>query len=748
MFIKNLFRRKTRSLLTILGIAIGVAAIVAMGALANGLQSGYGSMIQGTRADFVLSQPNAMDPAYSSIDDQIGKDLLAASEVAEVSGMIQGFTAAEGEPFFFVFGYPADSFILERFQVIEGDRLDSRAAQHARGKPILLGSAAAEVMDKQVGDSMRITSTVYRIVGIYQTGDAFEDSGALLTLKDAQELLGKPRQVSLYYIRLKDPALKDRFLARVSRLWDNLEISGAQEYADSQSMGDMLEAFVFAIGGLAIVIGGIGMMNAQLMAVMERTREIGVLRSIGWSRGRVLWMILMESITVCLAGGAVGLAVGYGLVYLLSRVSVAVGINMSNITPDLVIKALVVVALLGLVGGLYPAWRASRMAPVEALRYEGGSSGSKMHRLPFGGMAIQNLWQRRSRTIITLVVIGLTVGSIIAIQGVMGSFTGEMTGWLSEDAEVMVRQSDIADTSLSTIDERVVDQIAAMPEVKDAGGMMFTGIMLPETGGFFIILGYSPNSFLIANTDIVEGESLTSNHQILLGKSISDSMHKKVGDTIELAGQRFSVVGIYESTISWEEIGGIMTLRDAQIFMGKPHKVTMLSIRVHDPKQAPALVDEINRRYPEVHASLAGEFVSQLPDMKNSDGMVNSISLLAILIGGVGVLNTMLMSVFERTREIGVLRALGWSSGRVLGLILREAVSLGLMGGGSGILCGFFLVKLLQAIPNYGEMISAEFTVEIFFKAIGVALALGVLGGLYPAFRATRLQPVEALRYE
>ncbi len=748
MFIKNLFRRKIRTLLTVLGIAIGVAAIIVMGALANGLKSGYGSMIQGTGADLVLSQPNAMDPAYSSIDDQIGKDLLSAPEVAEVSGMIQGFTATEGEPIFFIFGYPSDSFILERFQVIEGDQLNSRAAQYARGKPILLGSAASEVLDKQVGDSMRITSTVYRIVGIYQTGDAFEDSGALLRLEDAQELLGKPRQVSTYYIRLKDPTLKDRFLARVSRIYDDLAISGTQEYADSQSMANMLEAYVFAIGGLAIVIGGIGMMNAQLMAVMERTREIGVLRSIGWSRGRVLWMILMESVTVCLAGGIVGLVAGYGLVYLVSRVSVAVGINMSNITPDLIIQALVIVALLGLVGGLYPAWRASRMAPVEALRYEGGSSGSKMHRLPFGGMAIQNLWQRRSRTIITLVVIGLTVGAIISLQGVMGSFTEEMTGWFAQDAEIVVRQSDIADTSLSTIDERIVDQIAVMPEVRDTNGMMFTGIMLPETGGFFIILGFAPNSFLIANTNIVEGESLTSNHQILLGKSMAKSMRKTVGDTLELAGQRFSVVGIYESTISWEEMGGIMTLRDAQVFMGRPHKVTMLSIRVRDPKQAPALVDKINRKYPEVHAALAGEFVSQMPDMQNSDGMINSITLLAILIGGVGVLNTMLMSVFERTREIGVLRALGWSSGRVLGLILREAISLGLLGGGSGILCGFLLVKLLQAIPNYGQMLSAEFSLEIVLKAIGVALALGVLGGLYPAFRATRLQPVEALRYE
>lgn len=748
MFLKNLLRRKIRTLLTILGVAIGVAAIIGLGALANGLQSGYGSMLQGAKADLVLSQPDAMDPAYSSVDDQLGQELLAAPEVSQVSGMIQGFVAAEGEPFFFVFGYPADSFILKRFTVIAGVNLEDRSIQRSHGTPILLGSATAEVMKKSVGDTIRLTGSVYRVVGIYQTGDAFEDSGAILGLQDAQELLGRPRQVSLYYIRLKDPTLKDRFLTRVERQWNNLALSGSQEFAQKQSLGTMLQGFVWAIGGLAILIGGIGMMNAQLMAVMERTREIGVLRAIGWSRSRVLRMILMESLTVCLAGGAAGLAIGYGLIVWLSKASVVVGVNTGNINANLLSQAFVVVALLGLAGGLYPAWRASRMAPVEALRYEGGSSGGKIHRLPFGGMAIQNLWQRSSRTIITLAVIGLTVGAIIAIQSLVGGMVNEMSGWLGGQAEIMLRQADIADTSLSSIDERVLDKIAALPEVQDVNGMMLTAVMTPDTGGFFLILGYPPHSFMLQNIHLIEGEDLTTNHQILLGKSMADGMNKHAGDTLDLAGQRFRIVGVYESKISYEEMGGIMTLRDAQQFMGKPRKVTMGAIKLKDPQQAERLTAQINREHPDVHAALAGEFVSQMPDMQNSDGMVNGITVLAILVGGVGVLNTMLMSVFERTREIGVLRALGWSGFRVLGLILREAVTLGVLGGVTGILTAFLLTALLTSIPFIGEMLSPVWNLSIFVKAISVALSLGVLGGLYPAYRATRLQPVEALRYE
>ncbi|MBN1146041.1 MAG: ABC transporter permease [Anaerolineales bacterium] len=741
-------RRKVRTLLTVLGIAIGVSAMVALGAMADGLGVGYNSMLTGSKADLILSQPNTIDISYSVVGEEIGEQLLAAPEVAEVAGMLQGFVQAEGEPLFFVFGHPEDSFTLGRFQIVEGVGLDSREAGQARGQPILLGSAASEILDKSVGDSLHVGGSLYRIVGIYETGDAFEDSGALLPLAEAQVLLGKPRQVSLFYIRLKDPVLKDRFLERVKRRWPDLSLSGIQEFADSQAMEDMLMGYVWAIGGLAIVIGGVGMMNAQLMAVMERTREIGVLRAVGWSRGRVLRMILMESLSVGLIGGLLGIGIGWLMLDSLSHSTLMLGVNPSNISPDLLIQTFIIVIILGLVGGFYPAWRASRLQPVEALRYEGGSGGSKVRRFPVGGMAVQSLWQRTSRTLLTLGAIGLTVGAIMALDSVVLGATGSMEDMFLEfNAEVMIRQADVADTSLSTIDERVSDKIAAMPEVQSATGMVLTAVMMPEAG-FFILLGYDPHGFAIQRLTIVEGEPLKSNHQIIIGRFMANSLNKGIGDTIDLSGVRFRIVGIYETGVGWEEMGGAVTLRDGQAFMGKPRKSTMLAVKLKDTTQAKAIVERINHDFPEVHATLSGDFLEQMPDMQNSDAMLSGISFLAILVGGVGVLNTMLMAVFERTREIGVLRALGWRRRRVLGMILREALLLGLLGGVTGIGIAFALVCLIQLTPMVGDMLSPVWNLEIFMRAIAVALLLGLLGGLYPAYRATRLQPVEALRYE
>jgi len=749
MIFKNLFRRKTRTLLTVLGIGIGVAAIIALGAMADSLQSGYSAMLTGSKADLILSQPNAYDISFSSVDESIGASLAGMPEVSAVSGMIEGFSQTEGQPLVFVFGYPQGSFVLDRFNVIQGVGLFSRETQAVHGKPILLGSAASEVLHKKVGDALLMGGSLFRVIGIYQTGDAFEDSGALLDLPSAQELLSKPRQVSLFYIRLKEPGLRQRFMDRIQRQYKNLAVSGAQAYASNQSIYDMLRGFVWAIGGIAILIGGIGMMNTQLMSVMERTREIGVLRAIGWSSRRVLWMILGEAVLVSLAGGLFGVSLGWLILRGISKATIYFGMSTTTIQSGLLLQAFIVVFVLGLVGGLYPAWRAARLQPVEALRYEGGGSGEKTRRLPLGGMAVQSLWQRSGRTFLTLGVISLTVGAILALDTVLKGFVSSYNKMmLGSDAQIMIRQANIGDTSLSAIDDRIRAKIATMPGVADVNGMIFTAVTLPDYGAFFIVQGYPPGGFSIQRFKIVEGEPLSTNHEILLGKMMSKMMHRTVGESITLAGSRFRIVGIYESQTGWEETGGVMTLRDAQAFTGRPRKVSMYGVKLLDPALAQSMTARINQQFPEVYASLTGDFVEQMPDMKSMNGMINGTSFLAILVGGVGVLNTMLMSVFERTREIGVLRALGWRSRAILGMILREALLLGLLGGLAGILVALGLDYLMMNAPMMGSWFTPIWNIDALSRAILIAILLGALGGLYPAFRATRLQPVEALRYE
>jgi len=745
---RNLGRRRARTALTVLGIAVGVAAVITLSAMARGMDAGYRAMLGGSRADLVVSQPNSFDISYSSVDESLAEALRASPEVEAAAGMLQGFVTAEDIPYFFVFGHADGSFLLERFQLIDGKGLDGPETRTARGTAILLGNVAAETLGRDVGDTVRLNDKVFRVSGIYETGSAFEDSGAVTRLSDAQDLFGKPRQVSLFYVRLKDPALRERFVERAARQWPEVEVSGTDDFADRQLFDDVIQGYAWALAGLALVIGGVGMMNAQLMAVNERTREIGVLRAVGWSRRRVLWLILFESNAVGLLGGVIGVLLGWLALRSMGTSGAFFGTASASLTPGLVFQAFVLVALFGIIVGLYPAYRAAGLAPVEALRYEGGSGG-RARRLPFGGMTVQSLWQRSGRTMLTLLAIGLTVGSIMALEAILRGIEADMQQiGFGSDAQIVIRQADIADTSLSAIDERIGDRLGALPEVENVSGMLMYAATLPETQGFFVLMGYAPNEYAIRRFEVVDGRSLTGNHQVLLGRLMSETLNKQVGDTIDLSGYRFRVVGIFESSIGWEELGGVVSLRDAQSFAGRPRKVTLYMVKVRDARRAPDLVEKINADIPEVHAALTGEYAAQMPDLQNADAFFNAISVMAVAVGGLGVLNTMLMAVHERTREIGVLRAVGWRRRAVLRMILKESLLLAGLGAAAGVLIALGLTAMMNRIPYVGGVMKPLWHATVFLRAGWVAVALGLFGGLYPAYRATRLQPVEALRYE
>jgi putative ABC transport system permease protein len=135
-------------------------------------------------------------------------------------------------------------------------------------------------------------------------------------------------------------------------------------------------------------------------------------------------------------------------------------------------------------------------------------------------------------------------------------------------------------------------------------------------------------------------------------------------------------------------------------------------------------------------------------DLQMMEDSTWAIAFLALVVGGAGMMNTMVMSVFERTREIGVLRALGWRRVRILLMVLRESLALSLLGGLVGLVAGVVMIVMLNRVPFMTGFVKARFSVGLFVQALVTALVLGAIGGIYPAWRASRMRPVEALRYE
>ena len=743
MVVRNLLRRKMRTLLTIFGIAVGVAAVVALGALAEGFVEGYSAIAGGSGADLLVVQDEALDIVFSAVDQQVAERVAALPGVDRVTGMIYTYAATENTPYFIVYGYDPQGFAIDHFKIVDGHALSSPDATRG-GKPVILGRSAAEDFEKDIGDTFHVYESAYRVVGIYETGEPFEDGAAVIRLEDAQAVSGKPQQVNAFLLKLRPGADVDQLRQRIERRFEELTASTSADFAQEQDMLQYVYVFSWSVSLIAVVIGGVGVMNTVLMSVFERTREFGVLRAVGWRPLRILLMVLSESLLISLVGGAAGALLGVAGVRAVGTVPGVSGFLPSRIPPSTLGQGFAVALGLGVIGGAFPAWKASRLLPAEAMRSEGGTVNAPQN-VP--STALRNVLRQPTRTVLTIIGIGIALMAIVLL-GAMGDglveTVGGMAGGLGAQLVGMEAGGSI---DLSKIDQDVVQRIGTMPGVRAAEGFL-TGYTSVEGLPFFVVFGYRPRGLAIREYRIVEGEPLRTNRQMIIGRVAAENLNLEVGDTMRLFDRAFRIVGIYETGVSFQDGGGVVTLRDAQRLFGQPNKVSFFGVWLEDRDQAEAVIQRVEMRFPEVDLSRASAFTEDVSDLQAMEGMTWGISLMALVVGGLGMMNTMVMSVFERTREIGVLRALGWRRFRVLWMILRESVSLTLLGGLGGSLVGVLLGVLLNNVPLIEGWMQMRYSVGLFAQAFGTALALGIVGGLYPAWWAANLRPVEALRYE
>jgi ABC-type antimicrobial peptide transport system permease subunit len=747
MIVKNLLRRKTRTLLTLIGIAIGVAAVVAMGAMAEGFINSYTTILTSSGADVIVTQSDAADILFSAVDDTVAPQLANVPGVSQVSGVLLGMITTPDVPYFIIFGIEPSTFGMNHYKVTEGQTL-------AGQRQMLIGKAAAKNFKKNVGDNFKVQEVSFKIVGVYETGQGVEEMGGVISLKDAQEVFKKPRQVAYYQIKTARPEATMPAIKEIERRFPKLAASRSANYMDDQQQTQLMRAMGWFIGLLAVLAGGLSMANTMLMSVFERTREIGVLRALGWRRGRVLRMILGEAFLLSVLGGIFGSLFGAFIVYWLNQMPVILGMFENTLTPGLFVQGLLVALFLGMAGGLYPAWRAAQLLPVEAMRYDGATSQSQSANpnlqflfSKFGGLAIRNVFRQRTRTLLTTLAIGVGVGLVVALGGIAEGFVEQLGSMGSASGELTITETKASDMSLSAIDDKVGRFAASLPGVDQVSGMLFGIAAVPGTPYFFT-MGLDATSYAIRHYAITEGERLRLPRDIILGKIAAKNMKKKVGDTLAISGSTYRIVGIYETGTSFEDAGGVLDLPEAQRLFKRPNQVSFFYIKLKDLSQADAVKQQIENRFPQVSVSKSTEFADKTNDMQTFRGMANALSFLSILIGGVGIMNAMLMSVYERTREIGTLRALGWRRRRVVGMIAREALVLSFLSGIVGILCGVGLGALIGLEQSMGSYLKAAYPPTLFLQAMLVALVLGSIGAMYPAWRAANLSPIEALRYE
>ena len=745
LILSNLWNRKTRTCLTILGIAMGVAAVVSLSALGEGMSRGMEEVFTSSDADLMVAQTDAMMVLFSKVDESIAADIERIPGVDEVAGTVVNIVQMDTVPYFIVTGEDTSGFGMAHYRIIAGGPILQR-------KQILIGKLAAESFDKDVGEAFRLEGATYRVAGIYETGTSFEDGGAVMSLSDAQRFFDQRYQVSYFNLRVNDKTRIDAIKNEIENRWPKLAATRSGEQTRQTEMLGMYRSFGFYMGIFAVLVGGLGMMNSTLMSVFERTREIGVLRAIGWRRRRVIVMILGESVIVAFLGGVVGVSVGYGLTESI-KLSPAVSSMLSGeYTIDIFVRALGLSISLGILSGLYPAWRASKLLPAEAMRAGTNlpvstSSMEFISRL-LSNSSLRNLWRRPTRTLVTLTSIGLGVGFTFALMGMASGMESMFTNYMSAgDSDLIVEEKDAADASLSVISERTANSIRAHPEVKSVSRIVW-GITTAPGLPFFMVNGLDPRESKINDYNVREGRTLQRSGEVILGRLAANSLKKELDDKMRIAGARFTIVGIYENGVSFEDTGAAISLRDAQNLFDKKDEVSFLGVAIHDQKRAVGVANLLEQQFADVMVGTTSTFTEKMQDFKTMESMMNAMSGLTMLVGGIVMMNAMLMSVFERTQEIGLLRAVGWKRKRVVSMIVIEGLALSLFSGIAGVGIGIGLNSLLGLIPLYGSFFNPIYEGPIFVQIGVLVLVLGLVGSMYPAWKGANLKPIEALRYE
>ncbi|RMF37248.1 MAG: ABC transporter permease, partial [Planctomycetota bacterium] len=333
LIVKNLVRRPHRSLLTLCALATAIAAVVALTAIADGFTHSFTAVYEAHSVDLVVSRQGAEDRLSSSVDAQLAERIERIPGVARAAPVLLEMLSIEDAGVYGVptLGIELDSWLMEDYEIVAAadqnatprSQSDGAAATEPRPDRIVyLGIHLAQRIGVQAGDTVRIFDDPYTVKGIFRSPSTWENGSMILPLATLQALTDRPGGATYIDVVLHKPISEkelQRIIAAIEALDNRLLALPTEEFVDTDLRMKMARAMAWLTGTIALFIGGLGTLNTMLMSVMERTREIGILRAIGWPRRRVVGMILGESCTLALAAAGLGVVVAWAMLGVLER---------------------------------------------------------------------------------------------------------------------------------------------------------------------------------------------------------------------------------------------------------------------------------------------------------------------------------------------------------------------------------------------------------------------------------------------
>ncbi len=359
--LKNLLRRPTRTALTVMGLGVGIGAVVALLGMARGLTQSWEDGYSARGTDLVIRKGSGLQA--QPFDDKAIDKLRSLPSIEKITNLLAEGLSVENVPLMVVSGREWGGYLWDTFTLITG-----RKPIDGNERAVVLGVIAAESLGKKVGDTVTIETDEFTVVGIADGKAIVENGGIFISLPLLQGVMGKQGKVNFINIRLRQPQEAANVAVEVRKVLPDYRVDLARDVTSSNEAVKIFEAMNWGTSAIALLVGTFGVMNTMFMSVFERTREIGILIALGWRRGRILRMIVLEAITLCFCAGLLGIVFGIGLLKILANTHWMSGKLEPYIGADLLGFAMLLSIAVGLISGLYPAWHCTKINPSEALR--------------------------------------------------------------------------------------------------------------------------------------------------------------------------------------------------------------------------------------------------------------------------------------------------------------------------------------------------------------------------------------------
>ena len=847
--------RPLRFLLSAAGIILGVAGMLAIGITNRTALDALTSVFENTsgRTDLSVTVGNTASGGMDNGVLNVARSdphVRAALPVLRVSTMLAGSEAPD-QLALGLFGASAGGFLIQGidpsldplardYVVTQGRFLkpDQDAAE------IVLVDSYAEDQELRLGQWVGVLTPGgverLRLVGlIAREGPGLTNSGAfgVMPIRAAQERFDRADEVDQIDLLLTEEAASSQSIEETRLVLQKrlgADVAVVYPAGQGQRMGQMLGSYQIGLNfmsGIALFVGAFLIYNAFAMNVIERTREFGMLRTIGMTRGQIIGQVLAEAAFLGCVGSGLGALLGIGLATGLTRL-MAVVLNQElgaiQVPPGDLGVSLTVGILTTFAAALVPALQAGRISPVEALRARGQVREAWLIRhgwIPGLGMAAFGLlilianpfpydtqyrlgsmavfvlflgltllipasvsgWERltrslvrviygstgqlgsrnirrsRQRTTLTVAAMMIGVSMVIVTAGMTEAFSVDLKEWITSflGGDLYVSSA----VPLRPEVRRKLETVSGVAAVAPMRQFEVDWVLNPEQNEVVGFMAFDPGSytqvtqFTFSDSTIDQAgavRELANGGAIFLSSVLAERFQVRQGDTVYLktrSGVRpFRVAAeIVDFTNqgevihgSWIDMKRYFHIDDATTFLVK----TTPGADIEAVKQQ--IDDLYGKRYQLILESNASIRDRVLKLMDQAFAMFDVLALISIVVASLGVINTLTMNVIERTREIGMLRAIGMLRGQVVGMILAEAAVLGLIGGILGLAAGVIQTRvfLTAMVKMSGYQLEFALPLDSIITALVIAVLVSQAAAVLPARRATRTRILDAIHYE